>query len=321
MFKKIKLMRKTLLISGVLILLFLVGIYLFIPATITIHRSIRFSSSDINLTKYLRSSSGWGKWWPEENSLPKKEKNTEFCYQSFCYQVLKMTNTGAEIQLINNTTKSNSKLTYVAIGRDSIEVSWETRLENGFSPVGRIMNYQKALKITKNTDEILSRIEAFFDNEKLVYGLDVKGDIVRNKLLLTKEKTSAEYPDMNFVYDIIADLRKNIKRYDAREMASPMLSIYKPYKQDYIITVAIPIDKEIPFTQSISIRKMVDGKLLFTEVKGGPKTVENKLSSFHQYVKDKRLISPAMPYEMMITDRIQVPDTSQWITRIYYPVF
>ena len=314
-------MWKTLLISGVLILLFLVGIYLFIPATIHIQRSIRFSSSDINLTKYLRSSTGWGKWWPYENFDRKREENTEFCYQSFCYQVIKMTNTGAEIQLINKSFKSNTKLIYIPISIDSIEVSWQTSLPSDFSLVKRIINYQKALKITKNFDDILTRIKAFYDDEKLVYGLDIKGDIVRHKLLLTKEKTSAKYPDMNYVYNIIADLRKNISRYDAREMASPMLSIYKPYKKDYVITVAIPIDKEIPLAQSTSISKMVDGRLLLTEVKGGPITVENKLSSFHQYVKDKRLISPAMPYEMMITDRIEVSDTSQWITQIYYPVF
>lgn len=320
MFKQITL-RKTLLISGIVILAFLAGIYIFIPSTIYIQRSIRFSSSDMNLTKYLRSTTGWEKWWPEENFVPKKEKNTEFCYQSFCYRVIKMTNTEAEIQLINNSTKSSSKLIYVPIGRDSIEVSWQTRLQSGFSPVERIINYQKGLKLTKNFDDILSRIGAFFDDEKLVYGLDIKGDIVRHKLLLSKEKTSVKYPDMSFVYDIISDLRKNIKSYDAREMASPMLSVYKPYKKDYVITVAIPIDKEIPVAQSTSISKMVDGRLLFTEVKGGPKTVENKLSSFHQYVKDKRLISPAMPYEMMITDRIEVSDTSQWITQIYYPVF
>lgn len=320
MFKQITL-RKTLLISGIVILTFLVGIYLFIPSTIHIQRSIRFSSSDMNLTKYLRSSAGWGKWWPEENFVPKKEKNTEFCYQSFCYQVINMTNAGAEIQLIYNSTKSNTKLIYVPIGRDSIEVSWETRLQSGFSPVQRIMNYRKGLRITNNFNEILMRIKAFYDDEKLVYGLDIKGDIVRHKLLLTKEKTSVNYPDMNFVYDIITDLRKHIKSYDAREMASPMLSVYKPYKKDYVITVAIPIDKEIPLAQSTTISKMVDGRLLLTEVKGGPKTIENKLSSFHQYVKDKRLISPAMPYEMMITDRIGVSDTSQWITQIYYPVF
>ncbi len=321
MFKKIKLMRKTLLISGILILLFLAATYIFIPATITIQRSIRFRSSDINLTKYLRASTGWGRWWPGETPAQKRGDNTEFCHQSFCYRMIKMTNTGAEIQVNNKNIKSNSQLIYTPVGRDSIEVSWQTGLPVSLSPVQRIINYQEALKISKNFDEILMQIKLFFDDEKLVYGLDIKDDIVRHKLMIAKETTSAKYPDVNFVYDIIADLRKNIKSYDAREMAPPMLSIFKPYKKDYAITVAIPIDKEIQVAQSTSISKMVDGRLLFTEVKGGPKTIENTLLSFHQYVKDKRLISPAMPYEMMITDRIAEHDTSKWITQIYYPVF
>lgn len=321
MFKKSNLMRKTILISGILMLLFLAATYVFIPASIRIQRSIRFRSSDVNLTKYLRLSTGWWKWWPGENTIQKRENNNEFCYQSFCYRIIKTTNTGAEIQLDGKTVKINSQLTYSLIGRDSVEVSWQTRLPVSFSPVRRIINYQKALEISGNFDEILMQIKLFFDDEKLVYGLDIKTDIVRNKLMIAKEKTSAKYPDISFIYDMIADLRKSIKRYSAGELASPMLSIYKPYKKDYVITVAIPVDKEIPVAQSISISKMVDGNLLVTEVKGGPETIENKLSSFHQYVKDKRLTSPAMPYEMMITDRIAEPDTSKWITQIYYPVF
>jgi len=51
-----------------------------------------------------------------------------------------MRNTEAEIQLINNRTKSNSKLIYATIGRDSIEVCWQTHLKSNFSPVERIMN-------------------------------------------------------------------------------------------------------------------------------------------------------------------------------------
>lgn len=88
-----------------------------------------------------------------------------------------------------------------------------------------------------------------------------------------------------------------------------------------MVTVAIPINKEIPFTKPIFINTMVDGKLLVTEVKGGQQTIKNALFSFKNYVQDKQFTSPAMPYEMMITDRSAEKDTSKWVTKIYYPVF
>lgn len=301
--------------------MFLVSIYTFIPATINIQRNIRFSSSDINSTKYISSSNGWKKWWPEKTFVQEKEKNTELCYRSFCYRLVKMTNTNAEILVINKSVNSTSKLIYVPVGIDSIQVSWQTSLPSAYSPVKRIMNYKNALKISRDFDDILLHMKSFFDNEKLVYGLNIKREIVRHKLLLAKEKTSAKYPDINFVDDLVSVLRKTAKKNAATVMGPPMLSIYKPYKKNYVVTVAIPVNKEIPSTEGTFITKMVDGTLLVTEIKGGPNTIKNAFSSFHQYVKDKRLTPPAMPYEMMITDRSAVSDTSKWITQIYYPVF
>ena len=36
---------------------------------------------------------------------------------------------------------------------------------------------------------------------------------------------------------------------------------------------------------------------------------------------DNALSSPAIPFESLVTNRMQEPDTSKWVTKIYYPGF
>jgi effector-binding domain-containing protein len=315
-------MKKTLLISGTLLLLFLLSIYLFIPKAIRIKSQIHISASDANALKYISYSAGWDKWWPEKNSMEGTEnKLEEFCDDSFCYQVLKTINSGADIKLKSKDLNSITALRYMPIGKDSMEVSLQTELRSGNSPIQRIFNYQKAGEITDNFDDVLHSMKAFFDNEKLVYGIDVKQDVVRHKTLLTIEKASSTYPDVNFVYKMVTDLTRNIRQYAGKETAAPMLNVYMPNQKNYMVTVAIPVSKEIPFTKPIFINTMVNGKLLVAEIKGGPQTIKNAMHAFDQYLKDKDLSSPAMPYEMMLTDRSIVRDTSKWVTQIYYPVY
>ena len=315
-------MKKTLLIAGSLLLLFLLGIYLLIPGTISIQSQIHISASDVNSLKYISSTAGWGKWWPEKNSIQKKEnKMAEFCYQTFCYQISKTINSGVDINLKTDDINSITLLRYTSIGRDSVQVSLQTKLQSGNSPLQRMLNYQKALKINRNFKDILGSMKNFFNNEKLVYGLEVKQDVVKYKTLLVVKKTTAAYPDEDFVYGMVTELRKNISQYAAKEKAAPMLNVYMLNKKNYLVIVAIPINKEIPPVKPIYINNMVDGKLLVAEVKGGSQTIKNAMDSFEQYLKDKDLSSPAMPYEMMITDRSAERDTSKWVTKIYYPVF
>jgi hypothetical protein len=57
------------------------------------------------------------------------------------------------------------------------------------------------------------------------------------------------------------------------------------------------------------------------EVKGGPSRVDGCLLAVENYVKDHNMMSPAIPFQSLVTDRMAEKDTAQWITRIYYPVF
>ena len=63
-----------------------------------------------------------------------------------------------------------------------------------------------------------------------------------------------------------------------------------------------------------------NGNVLVTEIKGGTYTIKKSFDQLENYLTDAKRTSPAIPYEMMITDRSKETDTAKWVTRLYYPV-
>ena len=56
------------------------------------------------------------------------------------------------------------------------------------------------------------------------------------------------------------------------------------------------------------------------EVTGGQKEIEEAQKQMELYITDYQRSIIAIPFQMLITDRTREPDSSKWITRIYFPV-
>jgi hypothetical protein len=37
-------------------------------------------------------------------------------------------------------------------------------------------------------------------------------------------------------------------------------------------------------------------------------------------VQDHQRVAPAIPFQSLVTDRTKQPDTSKWVTRLYWPI-
>ena len=100
-----------------------------------------------------------------------------------------------------------------------------------------------------------------------------------------------------------------------------MLNILQQPEGGYLTRVALPVTRELPQQHDISFKRMLaGGNILITEVKGGPAQIEKASAQIENYIKDFKRMSPAIPFLSLVTDRRQQPDSTQWITRIYYPV-
>jgi hypothetical protein len=127
---------------------------------------------------------------------------------------------------------------------------------------------------------------------------------------------------MAYVYENIKQLKDQARAQGAKETNFPMLNVNQTDDKQYETRIALPIDKLINPVERSSINKLVrGGNLLVADVKGGPNTVHNAFSQVKIFMKDYGLISPAMPFESLVTDRSVEKDTAKWVTKIYYPIF
>jgi hypothetical protein len=115
-------------------------------------------------------------------------------------------------------------------------------------------------------------------------------------------------------------LQQYISTQGAEATNHPMLFV-QPTSKGYEAQVAVPTNKLLPGTGDIDYRRMVKGNILEAEVTGGQAKVEASLQQLGYFVVDQDLISPAIPFALLVTDRTKEPDSSKWVTRIYYPIY
>jgi hypothetical protein len=101
----------------------------------------------------------------------------------------------------------------------------------------------------------------------------------------------------------------------------PMLNVKQTDSSHFFNMIGIPIGKKVAGNSNYSVNRMpkMEGRFLETVVKGGPSTVRDAHAAIEKYMLDHMLGSPAVPFEILLTDRKANPDTSVWLTRVIYP--
>src|SRR5206468_2086028 len=102
---------------------------------------------------------------------------------------------------------------------------------------------------------------------------------------------------------------------------NPMYNVTALEKDTVRLMVALPVNKFLPQTNSVIPVKMVQGNFLATQVTGGEYTVRNALATIQNFMADNNKTPMAIPFSYLITNRVDEPDTSKWVTKIYMPVF
>ena len=100
-----------------------------------------------------------------------------------------------------------------------------------------------------------------------------------------------------------------------------MLNVHREGAERYETMVAVPTESDVPTTEKFKIKKMVLGNILVSQVTGGEDRVKEGEKQLANYVEDYQKISPAIPFQSLVTERISEPDSTKWITRLYYPIF
>lgn len=312
-------MKKILLILSVAIALLLIAIYLFIPNRIHISENTEVPASKDALLRKLSDDSGWHKWWPDKTGADPAKGI--FSLNGIQYKIADTKTLSLLLNVSNKNLNILTDLTFIPENTESTTISFNGIIPTSYNPVKRIQRFFTANKIKKGIPQLLQSIKSYHSTTLNLYGYDIQKKLVADSTLLSTAKEVKGYPSTAIVYSLIDELKNYIQKQEAAETGYPMLNIFTKDSITYLVKVAIPVNKKLPSSGNISYRWMLGGgNILITEVKGDNKEIQKAYTQIQHYISDYKRIAPAIPFESLVTDRRKQPDSSQWVTKIYYPV-
>ncbi len=312
-------MKKLLIGITVLVVLVFCSVYFFIPRKLIIIEEIKPACS-INCVQRMTGISNYRKkWLPEDTKIISP---TAFifdgCTFSFAPDAFYNNNVKIKYKKIN----VNSMLFAEASGNDTF-VNWEFNLQSSNNPFTRLSDYLDAKHIKIAMNKMLQNLLVFLKSKQNVYGFDIQKTTLADSTLIALKAFTDHYPT---VYDIYANIEK-IRQYATANGAiatnKPMLNIKKEDTGSWYFMVAIPVNKFLPGNGSLITKRMLSGGnfLETANIKGGFTKIDLSIKELENFRTDYNYVSPAIPFQSLVTDRTKEPDSSKWITKLYYPVF
>jgi predicted transcriptional regulator YdeE len=316
-------MKKFVLFLLTLVILAVAAIYIFIPARLSITSSTTVRTTDIGTERFLMDESKWPLWWNyNDSSLPNTNLHpVRFFAGKDEYKMADKFYKSATIRISHDLQQIGSKLAIIPLLLDSTGIEWNCSLDLGSNPYKRLTGYLDAKQIKKNMDTVLTSLRLFLSKNENVYGIPIEKNHLKDTLYVTTKTTLQAYPTIPVIYDLIKKIQGYASQNGANQTGSPIFNVTDMGNGHFQLMAGIAVDKNIPEKNDFSVKHMVRGNFMITEVVGGDQVVNKASQNLHQYFADYRKTSMAMSFTMLVTDRMYQPDSSKWITKIYLPVY
>jgi hypothetical protein len=300
-------------VGFLIILAVVVFAYVLIPDVKTVNSSIYIHTNYNNVLRSLQEKDKWEKWWNENPINELKYESSNFLLANSFLNI-------AEISIQEEDSAAKSLITVLQLNRDSSIVEWKYNFRAAEASKNKFTRYFRSKDLKKHFEQKLNDLKTFVENPVNIYGLNIKQEKVKNSSLVSIRTILKAYPSTEEIYTLVDQLKEYIQESGAEQMDYPMMHVMQ-VKEGYEIMVAIPVNKNLPAKGNIQPKRMVLGNILVAEVSGGNERVRKGLMEFDKYINDYSKTSPAIPFASLVTDRRQEPDTSKWLTKLYYPVF
>ena len=313
---KRNIMKRAVLVLISLVIAGIIVVYL-LPSRQKIVESAVISCYVDAPIRLVSDQNRWTSWWPG-----KKINDSTYNYKKSLYHIQKV--------LVNgfNATAENGSLLYTVDAEFLAAQNQSTRFnliaEFSFSanPFKKVIQYIAFLQAKKELTAFREYIQQFFITPEKVYGHPISQQRLVHSSLISAKQTYDHNPSVAEIYTLINEVKQYILLNGSMEMDFPIMNVYAADTTSYQLMVAIATDRDLPSSGKFFLKNMVrQGGVLVTEVKGGMQTIENARKEMEYYMNDNKRSSPAIPYQLLVTDRLKETDSTKWITRIYYPVY
>jgi effector-binding domain-containing protein len=299
-------------------IIYLVLPYLYVPSTIRKSVMALVPVTQKVAQPFLLDKGKWGAWWPGGAA---SASGDGYLYNGRSFTARHIYLTGADVLIDHEGDTSSCMLSMIPFGTDSIKITWDYQLQTSLNPIKRRRQQGDAKSLQADMTNVLQQMASFLSDEQNIYHIQVTRSTITDTLLVMTRQTLNQEPTQATIYGLIHQLQQYINKAGAQAINPPMLHVRKTDSSQVEVMVALPVNKVVNSAGAFAFKRMVPGHVLVTEITGGAGTVRNSFQQLEKYAVDHRLESPAIPFESLVTDRIQQPDSSKWITKIYYPVF
>jgi len=311
-------MKKLLLAILFIALLFFAGVYIFIPSKKAVAATLRFACTINGSNRVITDSAAWKAWLLQAAS---NNNDGSYIINDFSFTPRKKGFNSIQVEISGEDLSIDSRITLLPIKKDSVFLEWRGIHQAGDGPFARIKAYNQRGDIEKSMKMVLEQMRSFAEQNKNIYGSEIQRTKVKDTILIATRVLTPDTPSTKEIYEMIQLLKDYARKEGAQEVSYPMLHT-RPEGKLLETMVALPIDKVLKETGKIFQRRLIDGgNLLVTEVTGGPQTIRRAYRELENYILDYRMETPAKPFQSLITDRLVEPDTANWVTKIYHPVF
>jgi hypothetical protein len=316
-------MNKWLLAVLAVLTLALAGVYILIPSTIIVSGKKVIDCNVAAATRFLQNTAQWPAWWPGKqiSVSPASSPYGVFSYNDMSYAIEKIRYNSLGVSAASGDNKYAGAINLLPYSKDTTIIEFHFSQQTSLNPFTRLSAYRESKRFQKDILTIGNSLQNFLHDKQKVYGMNFKRILNGERALMVLDSTFDHKPGTEEVNGYLAKLRAAVKRLGATEINHPMLHISTADSLAYFMMVAVQTDIKLEPEGEIYYKHTYPGYVLVTEVTGGQGTVDKTIAQLQTYIRDYEIVSPAIPYAEMITDRSQEADTSKWINRIFYPVF
>ncbi len=311
-------MRKLLFILSSLIILTVI-LYLIVPAQLKITKTINANCNLATANRVLTNVEYINTWWPINKQTNKagnyKINDVEFKFNS-------QNDYNVPVGLQANGNIVNSNIVTNMLTQNNLLINWNYTINSGNMPWQKLQAFLLKIKINKAVNIASNNLINTLNSTIATYGFGIKKVNLTDSTLIAIKDSSINYPTNTEIYGKVTLLQNYAKLNNATVVKSPMLNT-QFINNKYFYMVALPVNKLLSNKGNIQMKRMLIGGnyLESDDIKGGYVTIQKAIQNFENYKTDYSYSSPAIPFQSLITNRINEPDSTKWITKLYYPIF
>jgi effector-binding domain-containing protein len=326
---------KRILIALLVIIVALLIFAAFLPSNYTVTRAVVINNTSENISKKIVDFQEWNNWSPWIG-IDKTEK----------YTFNDTIGIGAKMEWTGDTI-GEGNMTITGITKDTIKYDlifmapWKSVSAGSFSfakadagttvtwtnkgelawplmrLMGFIMNFDKMMG--PDFEKGLAKLKTTVENSsKYSYNI-IEKDVPSSTIATVHNKIKMEE-----IADVLGKSYGSIQELMAKQgaqMAGAPMAITIAYDSlSWEFEAAIPIDKEIKGNDKVQVKKSYAGKVIYLSYMGPYNGTYQAYIELESYKKEKGYTDNGGPWEVYVTDPTTEPDTSKWITEIYFPV-